>query len=70
MLLSFTPANLGLMEFSWVGLLGLFDVPDASAVQFALMQRFLYLVAVVVMLAVFAVVSFIERFAFFTSKQN
>lgn len=70
MLLSFTPANLGLMEFSWIGLLGLFDVPDASAVKFALMQRFLYVVAVVIILAVFAVVSFIERFALFTSKQN
>ncbi|MEM7759352.1 MAG: lysylphosphatidylglycerol synthase transmembrane domain-containing protein [Cyanobacteria bacterium P01_A01_bin.40] len=70
MLLSFTPANLGLMEFSWIGLLGLFDVPDASAVKFALMQRFLYVVAVVIILAVFAVVSFGERFALFTSKQN
>ncbi len=70
MLFSFTPANLGLMEFSWIGLLGLFDVPDASAVKFALMQRFLYLVAVLVILAVFAVVSVIERFALFTSKQN
>ena len=70
MLLSFTPANLGLMEFSWIGLLGLFDVPDVDAVKFALMQRFLYLVAVVIMLAVFAVVSLVERFALFTSKQN
>ena len=70
MLLSFTPANLGLMEFSWIGLLGLFDVPDASAVKFALMQRFLYVVAVVIILAVFAVVSFVDRFALFTSKQN
>lgn len=70
MLLSFTPANLGLMEFSWIGLLGLFDVPDASAVKFALMQRFLYIIAVVIILAVFAVVSFIERFTLFTSKQN
>ncbi len=70
MLLSFTPANLGLMEFSWIGLLRLFDVPDMSAVKFALMQRFLYIVAVVIILAVFAVVSFIERFALFASKQN
>ena len=70
MLLSFTPANLGLMEFSWIGLLRLFDVPDVSAVKFALMQRFLYIVAVVIILAVFAVVSSVERFALFTSKQN
>lgn len=70
MLLSFTPANLGLMEFSWIGLLGLFDVPDASAVKFAIMQRFLYIVAVMIILAVFAVVSLVERFALFTPKQN
>ncbi len=70
MLLSFTPANLGIMEFSLIGLLGLFGVPDAVAVKFALMQRFLYIVAVVIILAVFAVVSFVERFALFTSKQN
>ncbi|MGL5939371.1 MAG: lysylphosphatidylglycerol synthase transmembrane domain-containing protein [Waterburya sp.] len=70
MLLSFTPANLGLMEFSWVGLLQLFDVSDASAVKYALMQRFLYIVAVVIMLAVFAVISFVERFSLFTPKRN
>ena len=70
MLLSFTPANLGFMEFSWIGLLGLFDVVDDVAVKFALMQRFLYVVAVVIILAVFVVVSFVERFALFTSKQN
>ncbi|MEO0845837.1 MAG: lysylphosphatidylglycerol synthase transmembrane domain-containing protein [Cyanobacteria bacterium J06631_6] len=70
MLLSFTPANLGFMEFSWIGLLDLFNVLPDVAVQFALMQRFLYVVAVVIILAVFAVVSFIERFALFASKQN
>lgn len=70
MLISFTPANLGFMEFSWIGLLGLFGVVDDVAVKFSLMQRFLYIVAVVIVLAVFAVVSFVERFALFTSKQN
>ncbi|MGL5834114.1 MAG: lysylphosphatidylglycerol synthase transmembrane domain-containing protein [Waterburya sp.] len=70
MLISFTPANLGFMEFSWIGLLELFDVPGEVAVQFSLMQRFLYVVAVVIILAVFAVISFVERFALFSSKQN
>ena len=70
MIFSFTPANLGFMEFSWIGLLDLFNVPAEVAVQFALMQRFLYVVAVVIILAVFAVVSFVERFALFASKQN
>ena len=44
MLLSFTPANLGFMEFSWIGLLDLFNVSGEVAVQFALMQRFLSLI--------------------------
>jgi len=70
MLLSFTPANLGFMEFSWIGLLDLFNVPAEVAVQFALMQRFLYVVAVVIILAVFAVVSLLDRLALFTSRQN
>ncbi|MEL6440623.1 MAG: lysylphosphatidylglycerol synthase transmembrane domain-containing protein [Cyanobacteria bacterium J06621_8] len=70
MLLSFTPANLGLMEFSWIGLLGLFDIPDVSAVKFALIQRFLYITAVMIILAVFAVVPLVERFALLTQKQN
>ncbi|NJL51727.1 MAG: hypothetical protein HC930_04985 [Hydrococcus sp. SU_1_0] len=69
MLISFTPANLGFMEFSWIGLLDLFNVSAESAIQFSLMQRFLYFVAVVIVLAVFAVVSMIERFALFTSKK-
>lgn len=70
MLLSFTPANLGLMEFSWIGLLGLFEVPDVIAVKFALIQRFLYIIAVMIILAVFAVVSLTEKFALFTQKQS
>ena len=69
MIFSFTPANLGFMEFSWIGLLDLFDVPGEVAVQFALMQRFLYVVAVAIILAVFAVVSLVDR-SLFASKQN
>ena len=70
MLLSFTPANLGFMEFSWIGLLDLFKVPGEIAVQFALMQRFLYVVAVVIILAVFAVIAALDRLPLFPSKQN
>ena len=70
MLLSFTPANLGFMEFSWIGLLDLFNVAGEVAVQYSLMQRFLYIVAVVVILAVFAVISSLERLSLFASKQN
>lgn len=70
MLLSFTPANLGFMEISWVGFLGLFDVTKEVSLQFAFMQRFLYIVAVVIMLAVFGVIAAVERFSLFASKQN
>ena len=70
MLFSFTPANLGLMEFSWIGLLGLFGVPDVIAVKFSLIQRFLYIIAVMIILAVFAVVSVWDKFALFTQKQS
>ncbi|WP_036477027.1 lysylphosphatidylglycerol synthase transmembrane domain-containing protein [Myxosarcina sp. GI1] len=66
MLVSFTPANLGLMELSWVGLLALFNVSNTDAVQFALLQRFLYVVATALALVGFLFVWTIERF--FASK--
>ena len=61
MLLSFTPANLGLMELSWVGLLALFHVPNASAIEFALLQRFLYVVSTVIALGGFLFIWSIEH---------
>lgn len=41
MVLSFTPANLGFMEWSWIGVLGLLHVSTVEAVKFALLQRIL-----------------------------
>ena len=61
MLLSFTPANLGLMELSWVGLLALFQVPNASAIEFALLQRFLYVISTVIALFGFLFIWSIEH---------
>jgi glycosyltransferase 2 family protein len=70
MLLSFTPANLGLMELSWIGLLRLFNVPNADAVEFSLMQRFLYIAAVMIVLAVFLVVWLVERFSLLATSSK
>ncbi len=61
MLLSFTPANLGLMELSWVGLLALFQVPHAMSIEFALLQRFLYVMATALALVGFLLIWSIER---------
>lgn len=61
MLLSFTPANLGLMELSWVGLLALFQVSNTAAIEFALLQRFLYVVATSLALVGFLFIWSIER---------
>lgn len=70
MLFSFTPANLGLMELSWIGLLQLFQVSNGDAVEYALMQRFLYIAAVTIMMAVFFVVWLVEHFSLFTASKE
>ncbi|MGF1478907.1 MAG: lysylphosphatidylglycerol synthase transmembrane domain-containing protein [Cyanophyceae cyanobacterium] len=41
MIISFTPANLGFMEWGWIGVLGLLQVSTVEAVSFALLQRIL-----------------------------
>ena len=61
MLLSFTPANLGLMELSWIGLLGLFQVPTAQSVEFAFLQRFLYIISASITLFGFLIIWLWER---------
>ncbi|VEP17039.1 conserved membrane hypothetical protein [Hyella patelloides LEGE 07179] len=62
MLLSFTPANLGLMELSWLGLLRLFQVPTADAIEFAFLQRFLYIISAAIALLGFFLIWLCERF--------
>ena len=61
MLLSFTPANLGLMELSWIGLLGLFHVPTIQSIEFAFLQRFLYIISAAITLLGFLLVWSLER---------
>jgi hypothetical protein len=70
MLLSFTPANLGLMELSWVGLLALFQVPHAVSIEFALLQRFLYVMATALALVGFLLIWSIERLFKFKPVKN
>lgn len=68
MLLSFTPANLGLMELSWIGLLGLFQVPSIEAIEFALLQRLLYILATGITLGGFFLIWLFE--SYFKSKSK
>jgi hypothetical protein len=70
MLLSFTPANLGLMELSWVGLLALFQVSHAQSIEFALLQRFLYILATALALVGFLFIWSIERMFNFKPVKN
>ena len=47
MLLSITPANLGIVEWSWLGVLELFQVAEVEAVTFALLQRILFFFSII-----------------------
>jgi hypothetical protein len=58
MLLSFTPANLGFMEWSWIGGLRLLGVAAQEAGNFALLQRILGLGSVI-LIAIFFGFSFL-----------
>lgn len=61
MVLSFTPANLGLMELSWIGVLKLFKVPATESLIFSLLQRILFLLSIVLcFITVFVYCSFFK----------
>jgi uncharacterized membrane protein YbhN (UPF0104 family) len=47
MIVGFTPANLGLMEWTWIGSLQLFGVPEVEAASYSIVQRILFFVATV-----------------------
>ncbi|MEA5536086.1 lysylphosphatidylglycerol synthase transmembrane domain-containing protein [Crocosphaera sp. XPORK-15E] len=61
MVLSFTPGSLGLMEWSWIGMLGLINVPTNDVVSFALIQRLLITLSIVIVFVVLAIYLWIER---------
>ena len=63
MLLSITPGNLGVMEWSWIGVLGLLHVPTVDSASFALMQRILTLLSIVFIALCFVANFAIERFS-------
>lgn len=46
MLIGLTPGNLGMMEWGWIGILELFQVPIVDAVSFALLQRILLTISI------------------------
>ena len=53
MLVSITPANLGFMEWSWIGSLGLLGVPALETGNFALLQRIITLSSLVLITLIF-----------------
>lgn len=64
MIISITPANLGFMEWSWIGGLQLLGVPALVASNFAVVQRLLGIFAVII-IALGCWVSFgLDRFYF------
>ena len=64
MIVSITPANLGFMEWSWIGGLELLGIPSLVASNFAIIQRILGVFAVII-IALGCWLSFgLERFYF------
>ena len=61
MLISFTPGNLGFMEFGWIGGLGLLGVASGEAGNFALLLRILGLSSVIVIALGFWSITFINN---------
>lgn len=53
MLVSITPANLGFMEWSWIGSLGLLGVPAVETGNFAILQRIITLASIVLIALIF-----------------
>lgn len=53
MLVSITPANLGFMEWSWIGSLALLGVPAVETGNFAILQRIITLCSIVLIALVF-----------------
>ena len=74
MLVSITPANLGFMEWSWIGSLGLLGVPAVETGNFALLQRILTLSSIVLIALVFWAFAFLNNLsgvkAKFDSSKN
>lgn len=63
MLVSITPANLGFMEWSWIGGLRLLGVAAGEAGNFALLQRILGLSSLVIIALAFWSIMFINNLA-------
>jgi hypothetical protein len=70
MLLSFTPANLGFMEWSWIGGLTLLGVLSGEAGNFALLQRILGLGSVILIAIAFYLGVLANNFANKTNKSS
>lgn len=63
MLVSITPANLGFMEWSWIGSLGLLGVPAVETGNFAILQRIITLASIVLIALIFWVFTIFNNFS-------
>ena len=63
MLVSITPANLGFMEWSWIGSLGLLGVPALETGNFAILQRIITLSSIVLIALIFWAFTIFNNFS-------
>ncbi|MGK7947514.1 MAG: lysylphosphatidylglycerol synthase transmembrane domain-containing protein [Xenococcaceae cyanobacterium] len=63
MLVSITPANLGFMEWSWIGSLALLGVPAVETGNFAILQRIITLASIVLIALIFWVFTIFNNFS-------
>ena len=63
MLVSITPANLGFMEWSWIGSLGLLGVPAVETGNFAILQRIITLSSIVLIALIFWAFTIFNNFS-------
>ena len=61
MLLSITPGNLGIMEWSWIGILELYNVAPQDAASFAIIHRVLLTLSTVIIFTLVSSVVFIKK---------
>ncbi|MDJ0842676.1 lysylphosphatidylglycerol synthase transmembrane domain-containing protein [Crocosphaera sp.] len=61
MVLSFTPGNLGLMEWSWIGVLRLMNISAYDAATFALIQRFLVTLSIIIVFTLCVIFLWLDR---------
>ena len=62
MLLSITPGNLGIMEWSWIGILELYNVSPQDAATFAILQRILLTLSIIFIFICISLTLIVNKF--------